>query len=442
MRELPLYNAIKRYAQKSPARFHMPGHKGALSPFDVTEVNGTDDLHSPSGPILESERLCAEALGARDGFFLINGSTAGNLAMLSLLKPRSRVLLGRNCHKSVINGLGLTGLDHVPVYPDGRGVFSAETITAALDAAPCEAVFITSPAYNGYVSPIDEIAEAAHSRGALLFVDCAHGAHFAFSERLPGVPSAADAWCVSTHKTLSSLTQTAVLLIGNRWDVERAEVQRKLSLFQSTSPSYELMLSIESSVLAPDDWDAHIDRIIALRKKLSSIPGIKVAEGCGNLSQDITRLDIKAEGSTGYDLGRYLEDNNIVPEMADMDAVTLITSPKDPDEWYERLISALNVFSPVNSKPRPVTPPLESLRGEKLLSVREAFLGETEALPLSSAYGRICACAVGCYPPGVAALFPGEFITEEAVSYLLEEENAGAELFGSNNGFVTVVKNL
>ena len=441
MKELPLYNAIKRYAEGAPARFHMPGHKGAISLFDVTEVNGTDDLHSPSGPILESEKMCAKALGAREGFFLINGSSAGNLAMLSLLKPGSRVLLGRNCHKSVINGIALAGLDHVPVYPDERGVFSAENIVAALEKYPCEAVFITSPAYNGYVSPIDEIAEAAHSRGALLFVDCAHGAHFAFSERLPGVPAAADAWCVSTHKTLSALTQTAMLLIGKNCTIERAKVQRSLSLYQSTSPSYMLMLSIESSVLKPEDWDSHIDRIVHLRNEFSAIPGIEVAEGYGNLSQDITRLYIMADGSTGYELACYLEDKGIVPEMADMEGVTLITSPKDPDEWYEMLIEALKVFSPITKKPRPILPPLENHRGEKLLSVREAVLGETESIPLASSTGRICACAVGCYPPGVAALFPGEVITEDAVSYLLGEEAAGAELFGTDNGNVTVVKN-
>ena len=440
MKYLPLYNAINSYAESSPARFHMPGHKGKLSPLDVTEVAGTDNLHCPSGPILESENLASHVFGAKQAYFLVNGSSAGNLAMLSLLKPGSRVLLGRNCHKSAISGLALAGMDHSPVYPDENGAYSVETIANALDKEPCCAVLITSPAYNGVVSPINEIAKAVHERGALLFVDCAHGAHFAFSDRLPDVPSAADAWCVSTHKTLSALTQTALLLIGESAPFEREKVQRILGLYQSTSPSYEFMLSIESAVLTPGDWNSHVSRIERLREALSAIPEIKLLALCDIKKYDLTRLYIEKAGMNGYALARYLEEERIICEMADSRAVTLITTPDDPDEWYERLIRALSRLKLTQSPFGSFRSRLERSRGAKVKSVREAVMGETEQQPLESAAGRVCASAVGCYPPGVAILFPGELITEEAVRYLCSEAASGAELFGTLNGTVTVTK--
>lgn len=439
MSEFPLKKAISEYAGKHPARFHMPGHKGSVSVFDVTEITGTDNLHFPSGAILESELLCAEALGAADAHFLVNGSTAGNLVMLSLLPPQSRVLLGRNCHRSVINGLALTGHECFGIFPDSEGIITAEQVADALDKHPCDAVFITSPTYRGAVCPIDEIASAAHERGALLFVDCAHGAHFAFSDRLPPVPSHADAWCVSTHKTLAALTQTAVLLTGRSLNKTRWEVERALDPYQSTSPSYELMLSIESAVLAPDDWDRHVERILGIRKKLASIPRIRVVGSGDGVAGDPTRIVITAEGMSGYALSAHLERLNVFPEMADSEAVTLITTPRDPDEWYDMLINALADL-PESTSARPFPAFRSGDEAGAFVGVREAVMGKAELVPLSNSVGRICSCAAGCYPPGTAVLFPGERISKDAVDFLSEARLAGAELFGLFDEMAAVLK--
>ncbi|MCR5809229.1 MAG: aminotransferase class V-fold PLP-dependent enzyme [Clostridiales bacterium] len=441
MKELPLYSAIKAYAGKDPARFHMPGHKGKLSPFDVTEVAGTDNLHSPHEAILESERLCAAAMGAEDAFFLVSGSTAGNLAMLMLLGCGKRVLLGRNCHKSVINGLAVAGHEAVPLIPDEDGIVTAEKVDEALSAAHCDAVFITSPTYRGAVSPIAEIAEAAHSHGALLFVDCAHGAHFAFSGKLPDIPAEADAWCVSCHKTLDAYTQTALLLTGASCPFSRERVQNTLNMFQSTSPSYPLMMSIEASVLAHADWDEHADRIMRVREKLASISGVRLIDAAAPY-QDLTRLNIGVSGIRGRELEAKLIEAGIYAEMADSECVTLITTPSDKDEWYEKLISAIealprendlhdNSGHSINKEIRP---------GERKVTVREAVTGDTEKVPIAESVGRICAGAAGCYPPGTAILFPGEIITRANADLLLSEAEDGAELFGAENGMATVLK--
>jgi lysine decarboxylase len=439
MTYLPLKSALAKYAESSPARFHMPGHKGFLSAFDVTEITGTDNLHEPSGAILESEKLCAKALCAREAFFSVNGSTAANLAMLHLAGRGARILLGRDCHKSAINGIALSEQEVFPLYPSENGAYSAEAVERVLVETGCGAVFITSPTYRGVVSDIGAIADAAHRHGALLLVDAAHGAHFAYSEALPPVPSKADLWCVSAHKTLKALTQTALLLTGESCPFTAAEVQKAISLFTSTSPFYELMLSIESAVLEPSDWDAHAKRINDFSNRIKGIKGIGLIEPADAV-YDITRLNIAAAGMTGHALGKHLESRGIFCEMADGECVTLITSPEDPDEWYERLIAALEMLDidiEYAADPHPAVSP--ELMGRRVISVRDAIMGNTQLVRLEEAEGRVCAGAVGCYPPGCAILFPGETVTREAVLRLIRERESGAILFGLTDGLVPVV---
>lgn len=443
MPDLPIHNAICGYAEKETARFHMPGHKGILSAFDVTEVTGTDNLHSPKDAILRSEALCAEALKARDAFFSVNGSSAAVMCMLALLGTGKQVLLARNCHISAVNGAALAGHITHPIFPDENGVITAETAEKAFEERHYDAVFITSPTYRGVCSPVDRIAAVAHEHGALLLVDSAHGAHFAFSDMLPPVPSSADLWCVSTHKTLDALTQTAVLLAGEGCPIERERIRRSLSLFQSTSPSYLLMLSIERALLMPSDWDAHIKRIAELSDRIAAVPGVELLYRGSEAVYDVTRLNIRMSGMTGYDLAAKLEEAGIVPEMSDGECVTLITTPSDDPDWYERLYERLvqlaektGANEETGSKGSAALPE----PGECKVSVREAVLGEYELVSLHEAVGLVAAKPVGCYPPGISILFPGETITSENASYLLDEERRGAVLFGTEDGMIAVLR--
>lgn len=437
---LPIKKAVETYAALGTARFHMPGHKGSYDPIDVTEVPGTDNLQKPVEAILESEWLAAGALKARDAFYLVNGSTVGDLAMLLLLGNGKRVLLGRNCHKSVINGLTFADHDAFPLFPDENGIYSPAEIDARLTEDPCDAVFITSPTYRGYVSPIDEIAYVCHKHGALLLVDCAHGAHLSFSDQLPPVPTAADMWVISTHKTLAAMTQTAVLLAGESCPFKRNAIQRVLNMYQSTSPSYPLMLSIESSILAHENWDWHIARIREVLERLKTVKGIRLF-GADRDDHDITRVNLGLEGVTGYELSRRLESMGVYPEMEDLECVTLITTPSDKDEWYDRLIDALNAIGPREGRLIYRTNVIkERICGEKVVSIRSAMLGETESVDIIDSVGRISAGTVGCYPPGIAILFPGERISERAIGLLDSERFGGADIFGLDNGRIVVVK--
>ena len=441
----PLYNAVSRYAESGPARFHMPGHKGALEPFDVTELTGTDNLSCPRGAIAELEALCAEAFRARDSIISVNGSTACNIAMLLALGQNKRVLTARNCHRSVVNGLALAGHTAYLITPDENGMLSPEDVSEALDKTPCDAVIMTSPTYRGYVCDVKGIAKAAHSHGALLLVDCAHGAHFAFSDSLPEPPTEADMWCVSCHKTLNALNQSAVLNIGFCCDIDKESVRRAMFTVHTTSPSYPLMLSIENAINHAEGWGGHCERIEGIIRRLNAIPSVHAEPPRGVYDRDITRLNISVEGMTGCAVEEALVQRNVHPEMSDMRLVTLITSPNDRDEWYDMLYAALEE---IVVKARNAASCEESLApvgikkgfSPAACPVRDAVFGPKRAAPLEESVGLVCAEAAGVYPPGSAILFPGEAITREAVGLFTQElaASGGDTSFGLYDGKVMV----
>lgn len=447
-RSLP--EALEEYRREDTARFHMPGHKGrgmggffcgAGQGWDVTEIAGTDNLHSPSGPIAYAEERMAEAMGAGASLILVNGATAGVHAMCASAAG-GRMLLARDAHRSAAAGCAIFGVDAVPFsFP---GAVTAEAVSAAMGAERYDAVLITSPDYYGFCADIPAIAAVAHERGARLFVDAAHGAHFPFSDSLPASPAGyADAWVVSLHKTLNALTQTAVLNLADTGAA--ADLRRTLALIETSSPSYLLMASADwARHTAVGAWDAHAARIHALRQRLAAVDGVRAldmrdARLRGAADIDITRLalDVTGRGLTGFEAAAAMRPAGIVAEMADERRVVLITTPADPDEWYARLLAAL---ASLPRGGRVVADAPAVAPGARVTTVREAVFGSTEAVPLAAAAGRVAAGACGVYPPGTALLFPGELITETAIGELLRLSSLGAELFGVSGGLVRCLK--
>lgn len=442
-REKSLPEVLGEYARRNVARFHMPGHKGRgipmyenLSGWDVTELPTTDDLHAPTGPILKTQMAYAEAYGARDCFLLVNGSTAGVQAMLLSLGQNKRVLMARDCHKSAVSGLALAGHDVDFVYPEPDGMITPQAVEEALAQKPADAVFITSPNYCGRCADVQGVAKAAHRHGALLCVDAAHGAHFAFANELPSLcPRDVDMFCVSAHKTLNAFTQAALLFTGRGCPMDARRVQSALSMLQSSSPSYPLMASLDWALHTAKDWDTHAGRMRVFQKRLSAVNGVavqteSVAGEHGIFAVDPTRLvlDVHKRGLTGYAAYRDLYDKGVVAEAADMDHVIFITVPHDPQDWYDRLYEAVCTLpyggrrAPSLPKPYAHQPPV--------LSVRDAMLGDTDYVPLARAAGRVAACAAGPYPPGVALFMPGESILQEYVDDLTSCLQAGGAVFG------------
>lgn len=449
---ITLPQALDGYRRQDTARFHMPGHKGTgmsgffssgLAAWDVTEINGTDNLYSPSGPIKEAQNALAEAYGAQNSFLLVNGSTGGIHAMLLYCGLQKRVLITANAHRSAIYGCALAG--HT-VFTAPDKIITAEIIDTSLNKNPCDMVLITSPDYYGLCADIKKIAQTVHRHGALLLVDCAHGAHFPFSKTLPLQPAEADMWSVSMHKTMNALTQGAVLNISGNIDAGR--MTRVLSTIQTSSPSYLIMASLDwarHSACLSDGWGEHMRRIFSMRERLSLLNGIKVlgiedAQKRGANDLDLSRLVIGVEqrGIDGFSALRHLEEKGVVPEMADASQMVLITSPSDPNEWYERLFEAVRTlpygtFAPElpDYSPKPV----------ENVCPREFVYGGQKKVPLKSAAGKIAAMPAGVYPPGTAVLFPGEIITEAAADYLIKMEKLGAELFGAERGCVQCAQN-
>ncbi|HYK54775.1 MAG TPA: aminotransferase class I/II-fold pyridoxal phosphate-dependent enzyme, partial [Candidatus Eremiobacteraceae bacterium] len=242
----PYFDALRDYVDSGTRSFHTPGHKQGVGmhkrlrdfigdnvlSIDLTQIRGLDDLNQPEGPILEAMRLAALAYGADYSYFLVNGSTAGNQAMLmTALRPDDAVLLPRNSHKSATSALIMSATRPIYMPPEVDHdlhvdhAVAPHTVERSLDDHPdAKAVFITSPTYYGATADLKAIEQVVHSRGKLLLVDEAWGPHLHFHPELP--PSAtsigADACVNSTHKLLAGMSQASMLhTVGPRLDQGR-----------------------------------------------------------------------------------------------------------------------------------------------------------------------------------------------------------------------------
>uniref|UniRef100_UPI000A528DA5 aminotransferase class I/II-fold pyridoxal phosphate-dependent enzyme n=1 Tax=Paenibacillus dakarensis TaxID=1527293 RepID=UPI000A528DA5 len=267
--EAPLVEALLAYRNHAAKSFHVPGHKNGkaydgieearilhdVMKIDVTEISGTDDLHHPEGVIREAQELAADCFGAEESFFLVGGSTSGNLAMVLTVcqQPGDILLLQRNVHKSVLNGLMLAGARAVFLEPEidkdsGLAVTpSVETIKAAIAAYPdARGVLLTSPNYYGMSCDLKPIAELCHAYHIPLLVDEAHGAHFGMHPDLPegALSSGADVAVQSTHKMLAAMTMGAMLHVQGPF-INRGLLRQRLAMVQSSSPSYPVMASLD-----------------------------------------------------------------------------------------------------------------------------------------------------------------------------------------------------
>lgn len=442
----PLYEALIKKAQEESLRFCMPGHKAGalyedsshLYKMDTTELADTDNLHHPKGIILEAQRLAACAFGAKKSFFLVNGSSCGIMAMLWATCANKKVLVDRNCHLSVIHALAFCGAEAVfitPEYDVQNGRFSKilpGTLTRALEKNPdAAAVFVTSPSYYGTCQDLASLAKAAHAHGAYLLVDEAHGAHFAFSERLPetALLCGADITVQSVHKTLPALTQSAILHAGNEELVEKIEEAARL--FQSTSPSYLLMAHIDKARQIMEEEPSRMEQLIDW---IEEIFGEKPRP-----DRDITRLVFKFDNMSGFTAAERLREKNIIVEMADAVSVVCIATVSDTKEALVCLKKAVDELrQEPGERPKQIAFPTHE--PEFRMTVRDAFFAEEKFVPLNEAVGEIAKEAVVVYPPGVPTLVPGAKVTQSDINYVKDMLALGAEVHGIRDGRVRVVK--
>ena len=478
----PYLDAIVSYGFRGSVRFHVPGHKGgpgadpglrsaigerALALDICQDIEGIDTGPTPT-PYERAEELAASAYGAGQTWFLTNGATQGNHALcLALAKPGRHVLVQRNSHASIVDGLVLSGGLASFVAPEydaelgmAHGV-TPEALEEALARAPdISAAFIVSPTYYGMAADIRGCAEVAHAARTALIVDCAWGSHFGFHPSLPDSPlhEGADAMLASTHKIVGSLTQSAMLHVAADGLVDADEVARCVRLVRSTSPNSLLLASLDSArrQLAAHG-EALLDRTIAAsaraREAIEGIPGIAIVgedlvgrPGIAGWDPLRIVIDVRGTGSTGYELAAELRAAyDIYIELATHATLVLVLGLGQPVEPLERF--AHDFAETVRTLARPgestaIASPNVSLEHQSVVPIREAFLGEGETVPVDQAIGRISCESIAGYPPGVPTLLPGERVTAEVVSYLRALTAAGARLHGAADPSFTTVRVL
>jgi len=452
--EAPYLEALHDYVVHGVLPFHTPGHhqgRGAPANLvkllgkralqaDITQVLGMDDIHRPHSVTRRAQELAAEAYGADHSYFLVNGSTAGNHAMLlATLRPGDTVLVPRNAHRSVAAGLVLADARpvwYLPAWNEELGVFEAPdraSLAPALTAHPdARALLLSNPTYYGAAGDVGALVELARSRGLVVLADEAWGAHLPFHPELPesAVAAGADLTVHSTHKVLAGLTQASMLhLRGARVDRDRLEAV--LKMLQSTSPSCLLLASLDAARLQmATHGRSLLDRLLELAARARTGLGER-ARLYQPPQGDPTRIAFAVPGYTGYEVERELRAGaNLQIEMADRRLAVVQLTIGHKRKEVDRLVAAVRALPgrPPRSErlPRFILPP-------QILTPRQAFDANREAIPLETSGGRVSAETVGIYPPGIPLICAGEEITPEVLVELVAEREAGASLQGGHD---------
>jgi arginine decarboxylase len=466
----PLFESLRRFVERGQAPFYSPGHKGGrtldpwfrdhIAAIDLNNLPDTDTLHCPEGPILDAERLIAEAWGVGQSFILVQGSTSGNIAVaLSALRPDEPVMVARNAHKSVLAGLVQVGARPVWVEPrwdDRFGVahgLDADVVERAFGDSGAKALWLLHPTYYGTTGDIAALAELSRRHDATLLVDGAHSPHFAFHPDLPtpGERAGAAATVQSVHKILSGLSQAAVLHI-DATVLDPASVRRGLQLIQTTSPHFAIMASIdlarrEMMLHGRDLLEQALARARAAATRLAGIPGLRVLRpddlagaGTGLHQLDETKLLIGTSGlaADARDIVERLNRvHGVQPELSGTGHVLCISTIGNTDDDFERLVSGFGeVASHAGRKSvdagSGLIGDLLAVRPETVLTPREAFFAADEAVGLQAAAGRIAAEAITPYPPGIPLVMPGERLDTDVIDLLVALRNAGNPISASD----------
>lgn len=474
---------IEEYLGKSPVPWHMPGHKrkplaeiepgtidrvlDMVQAVDVTEVPGTDDLYNPKGIIKESLNSLAEVYKTYASYYLVNGATCGILTAVtacfrgeSSKKGKNKIIIGRNCHKSVYNAIELLGLEPVYIYPVSLGEQSKDMpdICGSIDIEEVRricsetkgigAMVLTSPTYEGVISDIKGISNVLKEHDIRLIVDEAHGAHLPFDDMSPesAIYNGADLVIHSLHKTLNALTQTAILhVINNELD---EDVKKYLGIYMTSSPSYIFMYSMERAVCdgingAYKEYNANL---MKLRSRAESLKYIRIIDRAsvrhaGAWDYDLSRIVITTgfnKGSLGKNKGeaelnsyisgtwlQYKLDKigRIIVEMSGTDYVVLISTPADHSEDFDNLYRTLELLD--NE--------IGIMTGSEEGCCYNRKIGQNERLytkSIEKLVGTRAKDNIYVYPPGSYILTKGELITDSVAGRLIEYVEQGKEIRG------------
>jgi arginine decarboxylase len=481
--ETPYLDALVAYADRDPGRFHVPGHKGgggadpglsdafgeAVLRLDVPAgIEGIDVGPDESEtPFQRAQRLAAEAWGAQRSWFLVNGGSGGNHAIcLALAHVGERVVVQRNVHSSIIDGLVLSGLRPAFVAPEldpELGVahcLTADALDSALSAEPdAVAALIVSPTYFGAVADVASLAAVAHEHGVPLVVDEAWGAHLRFCSELPAsaLECGADVVLSSVHKIVGSITQSAIVHLGNSERVNEAVLDRAVTLVESTSPNALLTASLDAArrqaqTRGEELLGETVSSLRELRDQIRTIDGLDVldermAGRPGVHAYDPFRLvvDVRGTGGTGHRIAWLMrEHDDIHLELFSENVVVAVFGiGEHAGRSGERLVAALrHALDELDCEPEEARGPFAEPPpwGATELSPREAFLAPQDVVAFDAAEGRIAAESLAAYPPGVPNVLPGERLTRPTLDYIADSVAHGGLVRGASDRSLRTIR--
>lgn len=457
----PLFNSLNQHQKKEKVSFHVPGHKNGINwdeslasfhsmlPFDQTEVSGLDYLHEPVGILKESQELLSKLYGSSKSYYLINGSTVGNLAMImGATNKGDQVFVDRSCHQSVIHALELAELRPIFLTPEMTqsnttplGISLARLEEAFEEYPSVKALIVTYPTYDGMVYPLKELIDYARTRKCLVLVDEAHGPHFTLGDPFPAsaLDLGADVVVQSAHKMLPSFTQTAYLHIGRHASLSlKNKVNYYLHIFQSSSPSYPLMLSLEYAryflaFFNEKDLKTTIEYRDLWKNQFENA-GLKIFQ-----SSDPLKVRVSWVNHSGEALAAQLEKQGIFGEKTDQSTILLtfpllkqeteISKPftikliQYKEEWIDNKETALLI-----------APYSELDLGYEVQKSRTI-----EQIPLAKAEGKITAQNITPYPPGIPFVLKGERLTIEKIRCLEDYLRQSVRVVGLGNSMELAV---
>jgi arginine decarboxylase len=488
--EAPYLDAVVDYVARDPGRFHIPGHKGTGADPALTaalgeaavlhdvppSIEGIDVGPEPT-PFQRAQRLAAEAWRARRSWFLVNGASGGNHAICMTLAHavgklatgpphRGHVVVQRNVHSSTIDGLVLSGLRPTFVPPEidqELGIAHCvlpETLDAALGAEPdAGGAMLVSPTYFGAVARISDLAEVAHAHGVPLIVDESWGAHLYFHPDLPAgaLRCGGDMVLSSTHKIVGSLTQSAILHLGEAGPLDEDVIDRSVTLVESTSPNALLTASLDAArrfaaTRGEKLLSETLPALARTREQIRAIPGLDVLDErlAGRTSVaawDPLRLsiDVRGTGATGHRIAELMRArDDIILELFSENVIVAVsgigeTETASLERLVEGLRHAVAEIGPADVESRGAfaePPPWGPLR----LSPRDAFLGPQDVVPFAAAEGRIAAESLAAYPPGVPNVLPGERLTGPTLDYIADSLAHGGLVRGASDRSLKTIR--
>lgn len=471
-----LEKALKRYAEKGIYPFHMPGHKRNLSfpdPYriDITEIEGFDNLHNAQGILRQAQEEASHLYQSKKTYYLVNGSTCGILAaMMSCTVRGSRILMARNCHKSVYHAVLLNQLRPVYLSPGEiqiglQGQIKVSDVKDALERYPdIRVMILTSPTYDGVLSDVRAIAEVAHRHDVLLIVDQAHGAHLGLDPSMESnaIQDGADIVVMSVHKTLPSFTQTALLhLVTDRPD--KVKVEQYLDIFETSSPSYLLMAGIDYCLRFVGEnrerlFEKLSHNLKIFHQKTETLKMLHVVrkEEISEIEAfgfDETKILVRIDGDVqASEIADELRERySIEIEMTSKSYILAIATVMDTEEGFDRFAKALieidknllkkkiqqsndveNIHNSIETdiKKTSLNEEWNDLKTERVLEIDEAKSRVSVLCDWQNVEGKICADFLIPYPPGIPLIVPGERIDRNVIDVIHSCLESGRQIEG------------